>query len=59
MALRLLGGEDLVLDPVALPKPRHLQFPLDRAIVAALDEALETHSDTEAPEILNQAGHRL
>ena len=56
---RLRGGKALALDPVALPKPRHLQFPLDRAAAAALDEALEVYTNTEAAEILNQAGHRL
>ncbi|MDE0626822.1 MAG: hypothetical protein OXH99_10525 [Bryobacterales bacterium] len=59
VALRLRGGKALALDPVALPKPRHLQFPLDRAAAAALDAALEAHTDTEAAEVLNQAGHRL
>lgn len=48
VALRLRGGKALALDPVALPKPRHLQFPLDRVASAALAEALEAHTDAEA-----------
>ena len=59
VALRLRGGKALALDPVALSKPRHLQFPLDQAAAATLDEALDTHSDAEAVEVLLQAGHRL
>ena len=59
VALRLRGGKALALSPVAIPKPRHLQFPLDRAAAAALDAALDAHTDTEAAEVLNQAGHRL
>ncbi len=59
VALRLRGGKALALGPVALPKPRHVQFPLDRAAEAALDEALEAHSDRDAVAVLNQAGHRL
>ena len=56
--LRLRGGKALALDPVPLNRPRNLQHPVCPATVAALDAALDTHSDTEAAELLNQAGHR-
>ena len=58
IALQLRGGKALELDPVRLNRPPHLKRPLCPATVAALDTALDTHSDTEAAEILNQAGHR-
>lgn len=57
--LRLRGGKALTLDPVQLNRPRQLKHPLCHAAVAALDAALDTHSDAEAAELLNQAGHRL
>ena len=56
--LRLRGGKALALDPVPLNRPRNLQHPVCPATVAALDAALDTHSDAEAAELLNQAGHR-
>ena len=59
IALRLRGGKALALDPVGLNRPPNLKHPLCPATVAALDAALETHSDAAAAEILNQAGHRL
>lgn len=57
--LRLRGGKALALDPVQLNRPRRLKHALCPATVAALDAALDTHSDAEAAELLNQAGHRL
>ena len=57
--LRLRGGKALTLDQVQLNRPRQLKYPLCPAAVAALDAALDTHSDAEAAELLNQAGHRL
>ena len=57
--LRLRGDKALTLDPVQLNRPRQLKYPLCPASVAALDAALDTHSDAEAAELLNQAGHRL
>ena len=57
--LRLRGGKALGLDPVQLNRPRHQEHPVCPATVAALDAALDTHSDAEAAEVLNQAGHRL
>ena len=56
--LRLRGGKALALDPVALNRPRSLKHPVCPATVAALDAALDTHSDAEAAELLNRAGHR-
>ena len=57
--LRLRGGKALALGPVQLNRPPHLQHPVCLATVAALDAALDTHSDAEAAEMLDQAGHRL
>ena len=57
--LRLRGGKALGLGPVQLNRPRHLKHPVCPATVAALDAALDTHSDAEAAALLNQAGHRL
>ena len=57
--LRLRGGKAQALDPVQLNRPRRLQHPLCAATVTALNTALDTHSDAEAAELLNQAGHRL
>lgn len=57
--LRLRGGKALRLGPVQLNRPRHLGHPVCPATVAALDAALDTHSDLEAAELLNPAGHRL
>ena len=59
LALRLRGGKALGLGPVQLNRPRHLEHPVCPATVAALDAALDTHSDAEAAALLNQAGHRL
>ena len=59
VSLRLRGGKALALDPVELNRPLRLKHPLNTATVAALDEALDTHSDAEAVALLNQAGHRL
>ena len=57
--LRLRGGKALALGPVELNRPRRLKHPICPATVAALDAALDTHSDGEAAALLNQAGHRL
>ncbi|MDE0458067.1 MAG: hypothetical protein OXI15_12310 [Chromatiales bacterium] len=57
VGLRLRGGKTQALEPVLVPlnPPRKVKHPLHPEIVAALD----THSDAEAVEILNRAGHRL
>ncbi len=57
--LRLRGGKALALGPLQLNRPRSLQHPVCPTTVAALGAALDTHSDAEAAELLNQAGHRL
>ena len=56
--LRLRGGKALTLDPVQLNRPRQIKYALCPDTVAALDAALDTHSDAEAAELLNRAGHR-
>lgn len=56
--LRLRGGKALTLAPVQLNRPRQIKYALCPATVAALDAALDTHSDAEAAELLNRAGHR-
>ena len=58
VALCLRGGKALQLGPVDLPRPPGLKRPLCPATLALLDEALDTHSDAEAAEVLNAAGLR-
>ena len=56
--LRLRGGQSVALGAVELNRPRQVKYALCAATVAALDTALDMHSDAEAAELLNRAGHR-